>query len=345
MTLKENVFAIALFDCLLLTSAYVLLEGRSDSTLVEAVVQDVDGKLNCLSSFYDFKGLVGIGRQLGKVESLLNISSLEVRIVGINWGIVSIDGKIILDLDLFHRLASHFEAGFFFLENTKEEIKRNGLRYLQKASFSGILGKESSTLEFAKNRLLRTKSHVVINDVDEGSENVITTRSDAQVLNSIAAHGVNSSNFQELHKIVCSKDSQGSASLDDYALLPRKVVECSRVLPSAVKDLGTRLGSKTKKACASVGSRVWRPFRKGKKGRQQLEAAAEGVGFDDSNNAELDDDLTESSEMAGSGEKGDSGGGINLKTLSNISDVEHHTNREMSPSIRSHVVGPISISE
>ena len=249
---------------------FTLRGGRSDAKLVEAIVKDVMGKLNCLSPSNNLKekDLVGMDKRIEQLESLLNNGSQEVRIVGI-WGIGGI-GKTTLADAFFRRFASQFE-GSFFLENVKEKSKSKGLNNLQKQLFSKLLGEESSieVNEIAKDRLQRTKALVVLDDVDSarqleslveqvsfgpGSKIIITTR-DSQLLKNIAPHEiylVEELNFEEALQLFCSKAFRRNSPPEDYESLSRRVVEYTRGLPLALKVLGSHLHSKGRESWESA---------------------------------------------------------------------------------------------
>ena len=90
---------------------------RPESRLIDEVVQDVTKKLQLKSTSDDFKGLVGIHESIKIVKSLLDISSPNVRIVGI-WGMDGLAEKA-LATALFTQLKHQFDT-CCFLRNVKK---------------------------------------------------------------------------------------------------------------------------------------------------------------------------------------------------------------------------------
>nr|XP_048323166.1 TMV resistance protein N-like [Ziziphus jujuba var. spinosa] len=98
---------------------------RSESKLIDKIVEDILWKLNHISS-NDLNGLVGIQKRIEKIESLLCIGSPDVRMVCV-WGMGGI-GKTTLATTVYNSLYSQFEGGYC-LAHIQEESERHGLNH------------------------------------------------------------------------------------------------------------------------------------------------------------------------------------------------------------------------
>ena len=87
----------------------VFLFVRLESEFIEKIVGDVLNKLHAMSSSHT-TGLFGIDVRIHKVESLLNMESQDVLIVGI-WGMDGI-GKTTIAEAVCNKVCSRFEGIF-----------------------------------------------------------------------------------------------------------------------------------------------------------------------------------------------------------------------------------------
>ncbi|PON68129.1 TIR domain, NB-ARC domain containing protein [Parasponia andersonii] len=236
----------------------------SESRLVEGIVNDIVDKLHHMSPSDDFKDLIGIHKRMEKVETLLDISSLGVRFIVIlgSEGI----GKTTLARAIFNRFASQFD-GYCFLENIKEELKKNGLHDIKKQLISELLKERSlNRVDFlVKDRLRSSKVLVVLDDIVDveqleflaadrewfghGSRIIITTR-DAQLLNYIEIDGtyeVEELNCDEALQLFHSKAFGGNSPTSNYEALSKRVIDYAKGNPLVLKDLGCRLCSRSTK--------------------------------------------------------------------------------------------------
>ncbi|XP_073262966.1 disease resistance protein RPV1-like [Populus alba] len=79
---KEKSFTDALTDAANL-SGWTLRESQLESEFIEKIIGDVLKKLHAMSSSHTMTGLFGIDVRVRKVESLLNMESPDVLIIGI----------------------------------------------------------------------------------------------------------------------------------------------------------------------------------------------------------------------------------------------------------------------
>lgn len=247
--------------------------------MVQAVVRDVLKKLNRKTSS-DLKGLIGVERQVEKIESLLcinNDSSQEedVRIVGI-WGMGGI-GKTTLADVVFNNLCSQFD-GHFFLANVREQSEKHGLDYLRNKLLSRLLDEENLNVSggpsigsaFVRERLRRKKVLIVIDDVNDprqleflaiesdrfglGSRIIITAR-DVQVLRNVEAHAiykVEELNYDEALHLFYLNAFKNASPPADYIALSKSVIDYTKGNPLALKVLGSSLHRKRKEEWEST---------------------------------------------------------------------------------------------
>jgi len=250
-----------MFICLLfllvqsiLTNKYVcVLLVRLESEFIEKIVGDVLIKLQAMSSSHT-TGLFGIDVRVNKVESLLNMKSQNVLIVGI-WGMGGI-GKTTIAEAVCNKVRSRFEG--IFVANFRQELKARPMADLQRSFLSQLLGQEILEMgslsfqdTFVRDRLRHKKVFIVLDDVDDlmpleeweelldgrnssfgpGSKVLITSR-DKQVLNNVIneTYEVQRLNYKEALQLFSSKALKNCIPTIDHRHLIAQIVShaCTR---------------------------------------------------------------------------------------------------------------------
>ena len=241
---------------------------RLESEFIEKIVGDVSNKLQAMSSSHT-TSLFGIDFHINKVESLLNMESTDVLIVGI-WGMDGI-GKTTIAQVVCNKVRSQFEGIFF--ANFRQELKTGSMDDLQRSFLSQLLGQEILTMvslsfrdSFVRDRLRRKKVFILLDDVYDlmpleewkdlldgrhssfgsGSKVLITSR-DKQVLNNIVdeAYEVEGLNDEEALQLFSSKALKNCIPTIDHKHLIAQIVRHVQGNPLALKVLGSSLYSKS----------------------------------------------------------------------------------------------------
>ncbi|KAJ6855743.1 disease resistance protein RPV1-like [Populus alba x Populus x berolinensis] len=234
-------------------------------------------RTNCRLSSSHTTGLFGIDVRVNKVESLLNMESPDVLIVGI-WGMDGI-GKITIAQALYNKVRSRFEGIFF--ANFRQELKTGSIADLQRSFLSQLLGQEILNMgslsfrdSFVRERLRRKKVFIVLDDVDDfmpleewkdlldgrhnsfgsGSKVLITSR-DKQMLKNIVdeTYEVEGLNYEESLQLFSSKALKNCKPTIDHRELIEKIVSHVQGNPLALIDLGSSLyGKSTVEWCSAL---------------------------------------------------------------------------------------------
>ncbi|XP_008236104.1 PREDICTED: TMV resistance protein N-like [Prunus mume] len=233
----------------------------TEADFVEKVVQDLLAKLNRESSS-DLKGLVGIERKIGKIESLLCLDSPGVCCVGI-WGMGGI-GKTTLADAVFHRHSSKFEVCCFLANVREKSEKTDGLNDLRNTLVRELLKDKDVNINtpsipsHIQDRLRRPKALIVLDDVNDekqleylvgendrfchGSRIIITAR-DKGLLGLKVDHAkifnVEGLGSDEALQLFRSHAFGSKSPTTDYTELSRKVVHYINGIPLALKLMGS----------------------------------------------------------------------------------------------------------
>ncbi|MED6197459.1 hypothetical protein PIB30_056670 [Stylosanthes scabra] len=233
-----------------------------ESKFIEEIVKDISEKLSNIFS-RESNGLVGIDDSLRTIESLLEIESSEVRIIGI-WGMGGI-GKTTIAEFLFDKYSSQYE-GSCMLKNVREESQKYGVPYLCEKLISELLvgesldfkGSSKARSTFAQRMLTRKKVFIVLDDMDTseefehlaaqwlgpGSRIIVTTR-DKHVLRKVQGiYEVKGLSYVNSFKLFCLNAFEKVYPEAGYEEVSEMAVNYANGIPLALKVLGSLLYSK-----------------------------------------------------------------------------------------------------
>ncbi|XP_065618165.1 TMV resistance protein N-like [Quercus suber] len=235
---------------------------------IQGVIKQISSTISNHGPLFVAKHPVGIDIRVEAIESLLDMESNDVRMVGI-CGFGGI-GKTTISKAIYNRIAHRFE-GSCFLENVREMSKINGgIIQLQETLLSKIIRNEylkvsnvSEGIELIKKRLRSKKVLLILDDVEDlkevenllgeynwfasGSRVIITTR-DKHVLNTLGRDPpiyevtkLNQSEARELFNLHAFHTSEYG---EDYSELVEQIICYANGLPLALKVIGSDLCGK-----------------------------------------------------------------------------------------------------
>ncbi|KAH0929289.1 hypothetical protein HID58_015016 [Brassica napus] len=234
--------------------------------MIEKIVNDVSNKL-CSTACNDFDDFVGIEAHMKNMNSLLELESERVVMVGI-WGPSGV-GKTSIGRALFSQLSCQFQ-GSIFIDKTKEIYTRaNSYDYntkldLQAQFLSEILDQKDikvHSLHTMIDRLGQKKVLVVFDDMDDqvlldavlGKTRCVGPRSRIVVISKdrelLRACGIESDRIYEVEypskelasQMFCRCAFGQDSPPDGFTELASDAVELSRNLPLALNVLGSSL--------------------------------------------------------------------------------------------------------
>jgi len=211
-----------------------------------------------MSSSHTTTGLSGIDVRVSKVESLLNMESPDVLIVGI-WGMGGI-GKTTIAEAVCSKVRSRFERIFFENFRQQSDLRRSFLSWLLGKETLNAIGCLSFRDSIVRERLRLIKVFIFLDDVDDlmrfeewkdlldgrnssfglGSKVLITSR-DKQVLNNVVdeTYEVKGLNYEDAIQLFRSKALKSCIPTIDQRRLIEKIARHVQGNPLALIVLGS----------------------------------------------------------------------------------------------------------
>ncbi|TYJ16504.1 hypothetical protein E1A91_A10G258200v1, partial [Gossypium mustelinum] len=234
---------------------------RPETEYIKDVVEYVIKELRNMKFRSGSRELVGIEYQKNTILKL--IKQNDCRVLGL-WGMGG-QGKTTLADAVYKKISSEFES-HCFLQNVREEIRKQGKKSLRNELFSKLLkdvdiGTPSIGSTLTQEMLNNKKLLVVLDDVDDidqidymgveyfGSQcKIIITSRDRQVLESGGADtihevkGLNENNSLQLFSTFAFKQLNPAIGFQD---LSRRFVKYTQGNPLALKVLGSDLNKRS----------------------------------------------------------------------------------------------------
>ncbi|RQP03666.1 hypothetical protein POPTR_019G095932v4 [Populus trichocarpa] len=260
---KEQSFRDALKDTAT-PAGWTLRESHPESQFIEKIVGDVLKKLHAMSSSHTMAGLFGIDVRVSEVESLLDMESPDVLIVGI-WGMGGI-GKTTIAEVVCSKVRSRFERIFFANFRQQSDLRRSFLSWLLGQETLDTMGSLSFRDSFVRDRLRRIRGLIVLDNVDNlmhleewrdlldernssfgpGSKVLITSR-DKQVLSNVVdeTYKVQGLTDEQAIQLFSSKALKNCIPTSDHRHLIEQIGRHVQGNPLALKVLGSSLYGKS----------------------------------------------------------------------------------------------------
>ncbi|KAI9100017.1 hypothetical protein K1719_024235 [Acacia pycnantha] len=249
---------------------------QDESNLIDAIVEGVLKKLEDNSPIVPNSQLIRSHQNFQILESLMEIKSQEIRIVGI-WGMGGI-GKTTLARAIFDKFLSRFDS-YCFLKNVRENsAKVDGLNSLSDELLSQLKGqKDHIYMNNTLKRWQRKKVLIAIDDVDNpkqlkylfgllqlgpGSRVIVTSR-DKHVLRSGGIHDqliyrVNELSLEESLELFSIHAFNQSHPKMGYQELSKMTVAIAKGIPLALEVFGSHFHSRDKEYWESELSKLKR---------------------------------------------------------------------------------------
>ncbi|KAL2334998.1 hypothetical protein Fmac_016211 [Flemingia macrophylla] len=209
---------------------------ENECEFIGKIVKEVSQKVNrTLLDVADYS--VGLESRMLQVNSLLDIESGEVHMVGI-YGVGGV-GKTTIAKAIYNLIADQFD-GLCFLSSVRENSTKHGLVHLQETLLSKAIGEEgiklgsvSEGIPIIKQRLHLKKVLLILDDVDNidqlrataretnwfgsGSRIIITTRD---------RHLLQLNGVEKVYEVNMMNEKEAAQLLSWYAFKTEKVNPC-----------------------------------------------------------------------------------------------------------------------